>query len=255
VDGNVPVAQATSNEAVLPERVQEALGELVGAAKEGLLALSVGVGLGVLSELMEEEVDDVVGPKGKHNEERTAVRHGHEGGEVTLGGRRVEARRPRVRTAGGEAEVRLSTYEHFADRDPLGRVVLERMLAGVSTRRYRRTQEPVGEDVEIRARSTSKSAVSRTFVERTREALGELMSRQLADLRLAVMMLDGLELKGRMMIVALGITTEGVKVPLGLWEGSTENATVATALLSDLVERGLDPEQAILFVIDGGKAL
>jgi putative transposase len=255
VKGNVPVAQATLQEAVIPERVQGALGELVGAAKEGLLALSVGVGLGVLTELMEEEVDDVVGPKGKCNAERTAVRHGHGDGEVTLGGRRVEVRRPRVRTADGEAEVPLQTYEHFADRDPLGRVVLERMLAGVSTRRYRRTQEPVGEEVEIRARSTSKSAVSRTFVDRTRHALGELMSRQLADLRLAVMMLDGLELKGRMMIVALGITTEGVKIPLGLWEGSTENATVATALLSDLVERGLDPEQGMLFVIDGSKAL
>jgi putative transposase len=132
---------------------------------------------------------------------------------------------------------------------------LERMLAGVSTRRYRRTQEPVGDQVETRARSTSKSSVSRTFVERTREALGELMARQLGDLRLAVMMLDGLELKGRMMIVALGITTEGVKIPLGLWEGSTENATVATALLSDLVERGLDPEQGMLFVLDGSKAL
>jgi putative transposase len=204
---------------------------------------------------MEEEVDDVVGPKGKWNRERTAVRHGHEDGEVTLGGRRVEVSRPRVRTADGESEVQLSTYEHFADRDPLGRVVLERMLAGVSTRRYRRTQEPVGEQVETNARSTSKSAVSRTFVERTRTALAELMSRQLGDLRLAVMMLDGLELKGRMMIVALGITTEGVKIPLGLWEGSTENATVATALLSDLVERGLDPEQGMLFVIDGSKAL
>jgi putative transposase len=255
VSSNVPVAEATMQEAVLPERVQEALGQLVGAAKEGLLALSVGVGLGVLEELMAEEVDELVGPKGKHNPDRTAVRHGHEAGEVTLGGRRVEVPRPRVRTADGEAEVPLSTYEHFADRDPLRRVVLERMLAGVSTRRYRRTQEPVGEDVEQQSRSTSKSAVSRTFVERTRKALGELMSRQLGDLRLAVMMLDGLELKGRMMIVALGITTEGVKIPLGLWEGSTENATVATALLSDLVERGLDPEQGMLFVIDGSKAL
>jgi putative transposase len=255
VNSNVPVAQATMQEVVLPERVQEALGQLVGAAKEGLLALSVGVGLGVLDELMAEEVDDIVGPKGKHNAERTAVRHGHEDGSVTLGGRRIEVRRPRVRSADGESEVALSTYEHFADRDPLRRVVLERMLAGVSTRRYRRTQEPVGEEVETNARSTSKSAVSRTFVERTREALGELMSRQLGDLRLAVMMLDGLELKGRMMIVALGITTEGVKIPLGLWEGSTENATVATALLSDLVERGLDPEQGMLFVLDGSKAL
>ena len=145
-----------------------------------------------------------MGPKGKHNTDRVAVRHGHEDGSVTLGGRRVEVRRPRVRTVDGEHELPLQTYEHFADRDPLQRVVLERMLAGVSTRRYRRTQEPVGEDVDQQSRSTSKSAVSRMFVERTREALGELMSRQLSDLRLAVMMLDGLELKGRMMIVALG---------------------------------------------------
>jgi putative transposase len=255
VKGNVPVAEATHEEVVLPQRVQDALGQLVGVAKEGLLALSVGVGLGVLEELMAEEVDDVVGPKGQHNGKRTAVRHGHEDGSVTLGGRRVEVRRPRVRSADGESEVSLLTYEHFADRDPLARVVLERMLAGISTRRYRRTQEPVGEAVESQARSTSKSAVSRTFVTRTREALGELMARQLGDLRLAVMMLDGLELKGRMMIVALGITTEGAKIPLGLWEGSSENATVATALLSDLVERGLDPEQGMLFVLDGSKAL
>jgi putative transposase len=255
VKETVSVAQATCEEAVLPARVQEALGELVGAAKEGLLALSVAVGVGVLSEMLEEEVDEVVGPKGKWNRDRTAVCHGHDDGEVTLGGRRVEVRRPRVRSADGKAEVPLASYEYFADRDPLQRVVLERMLAGVSTRRYRRTQEPVGEQVEVKARSTSKSSVSRTFIERTRQALGELMSRQLADLRLAVMMIDGIELKDRMMIVALGITTEGVKVPLGLWEGSTENATVATALLSDLVERGLDPEQGMLFVLDGSKAL
>ena len=81
------------------------------------------------------------------------------------------------------------------------------------------------------------------------------MSRRLDDVRLAVLMLDGIELKGRTNIVALGITTDSVKIPLGLWEGSTENATVATALLSDLVERGLDPEQGILFVVDGSKAL
>jgi len=174
---------------------------------------------------------------------------------VTLGGRRVAVERPRVRSADGQAELPLSTYAHFADRDPLTAVVLERMLAGVSTRRYRRTQEPVGSGLEQAARSTSRSSVSRAFVERTREALRELMARRLDDVRLAVLMLDGIELKGRTNIVALGITTEGVKIPLGLWEGSTENATVATALLSDLVERGLDPEQGILFVIDGAKAL
>jgi putative transposase len=255
VKRNVPLAQASMDEVVLPARVQEALGQLVGSAKEGLLALSVGLGLGVLAELLEEEVIEVVGAKGRHNPVRVAVRHGHESGEVTLGGRRVQVERPRVRSADGRAEVRLRAYEHFADRDLLSRIVLERMLAGVSTRRYRRTQEPVGSEVEQDARSTSRSAVSRTFVERTRRALGELMSRRLDDVRLAVLMLDGLELQGRTNIVALGITTEGVKIPLGLWEGSTENATVATALLSDLVERGLDPEQGILFVIDGAKAL
>ena len=183
---------------------------LVGVAKEGLLALSVGVGLGVLAELMDEEVDEVVGPKGCHDHDRSAVRHGHEDGSVTLGGRRVPVRRPRARSADGAEEVALSTYEHFADRDALTGVVLERMLAGVSTRRYARTQEPVGSDVETRARSTSKSAVSRAFVARTSERLGELMSRRLDDIRLAVLMLDGIDLKGRCNVVALGITTEGV---------------------------------------------
>jgi putative transposase len=256
VKETVTVAQvAAASTSVLPVGVQEALGELVGAAKEGLLALSVGVGLGVLAELMEEEVDEVVGPKGRHDPVRRAVRHGHEDGEVTLGGRRVTVERPRVRTADGTQEVALQTYAHFADRDPLTRLVLERMLAGVSTRRYERVLEPVGSAVEATAGSTSKSSVSRAFVERTREALGELMARRLDDVRLAVMMLDGIDLKGRTAIVALGITTEGIKIPLGLWEGSTENATVATALLSDLVGRGLDPTQGILFVIDGAKAV
>ncbi len=252
----VSVAQAaTPQQAVLPAGVQDALGELVGAAKEGLLALSVGVGLGVMAELMEEEVCEVVGPKGKHDPDRRAVRHGHEDGEVTLGGRRVPVERPRVRAADGSEEVALITYQHFADRDPLTRLVLEQMLAGVSTRRFKRTREPVGEKVEAQARSTSKSAVSREFVARTRENLDTLMSRRLDDVRLAVLMIDGIDLKGRTNIVALGITTDGVKIPLGLWEGSTENATVATALLSDLTGRGLDVEQGVLCVLDGAKAL
>ena len=141
---NVPVAEAIIEESVLPERVQEALGQLFGAAKEGLLALSVEVGLGVLGALLEEEVDEIVGPKGRWNRDRIAVRHGHEDGEVTLGGRRVGVERPRVRTADGESEVSLGTYEHFADRDQLGRLALEGILAGVSTRKYRRVQDPIG---------------------------------------------------------------------------------------------------------------
>lgn len=245
----------TGIEEPLPPRVQEALGQLLGAAKEGLLALSVGVGLGVLEELMAEEVEEVCGPKGKHDLDRVAYRHGTDDGAVTLGGRRVAVQRPRMRAKDGEEEVPVRTYEHFAARDQLSRVVLERMLAGVSTRRYRRVQEPVGEQVEATARSTSKSAVSRTFVTRTKEALIELMARSLQDVRLAALMIDGVGLKDHTCVVALGISTDGVKVPLGLWEGSTENKTVTSELLSNLVHRGLDVEQGVLVVIDGSKAL
>jgi putative transposase len=249
------VTALEASESPLPAKVQEALGELVGAAREGLLALSVGVGLGVVHELMELEVDEVVGPKGKHDPDRTAKRHGHQDGSMTLGGRRVPVRRPRMRTADDEHELPVESYGYFADRDPLTRAVMDRMLAGVSTRRFARVGEPIGSDVEGSSSSTSKTSVSEMFVERTRTALSELMSRRLDDVRLAVMMLDGLEIAERTHVVALGISTEGHKIPLGLWEGSTENATLARTLLADLVDRGLDPEQAILFVIDGGKAL
>ncbi len=239
----------------LPPQIQEALGELVGAAREGLLALSVGIGLGVVHELMEAEVTEVVGPKGKHDADRTAKRHGHEDGSMTLGGRRVQVSRPRMRSADDERELPVCTYEYFADRDPLTRAVMDRMLAGVSTRKFAGAGEPVGEEVEQSSRATCKSSVSEIFIERTRTALAQLMGRRLEDVRLAVMMLDGMEIAERTHVVALGISTEGVKIPLGLWEGSTENATLARTLLADLVDRGLDPEQAILFVIDGSKAL
>jgi putative transposase len=255
----VPAAQVVTaieaSEMPLPAQIQEALGELVGAAREGLLALSVGLGLGVVHELMQAEIDEVVGPKGKHNPDRAAKRHGHENGSLTLGGRRVPVRRPRMRTADDKHELPVKTYEYFADRDPLTRAVMDRMLAGVSTRKFAEVGEPVGSDLEAAASATNKTTVSELFIERTRTALAELMGRRLDDVRLAVMMLDGLEIAERTHVVALGITTEGVKIPLGLWEGSTENATLARTLLADLVDRGLDPEQAILFVIDGGKAL
>jgi putative transposase len=255
VPGPKVITSLEAAEIPLPAQIQQALGELVGAAREGLLALSVGVGLGVVHELMELEVEEVVGPKGKHNPDRVAKRHGHEDGSMTLGGRRVAVRRPRIRSADDERELEVATYEYFADRDPLTRAVMNRMLTGVSTRKFARVGEPVGSEIEQTASSTSKTSVSDMFIARTRTALGELMSRRLDDVRLAVMMLDGLEIAQRVHVVALGVTTDGVKIPLGLWEGSTENATLARSLLADLVDRGLDPEQAILFVIDGSKAL
>ncbi len=255
VSGAQVVSCGEASEMALPGEIQEALGELVGAARDGLLALSVGLGLSVVHELMEAEVSEIVGTRGKHNPDRVAKRHGHERGSMTLGGRRVRVSRPRIRSADDAQELPVASYEYFADRDPLTRAVMDRMLAGVSTRKCAVVGEPVGQQVEQQAASTSKSTISELFIEKTRTALGELMSRRLDDVRLAVMMLDGLEIAGRTHVVALGISTEGVKIPLGLWEGSTENATLATTLLSDLVDRGLDPAQAILFVLDGGKAL
>jgi putative transposase len=255
VPGPKVVTTVEASESPLPPQVQEALGELVGAAREGLLALSVGVGLGVVHELMEAEVTEVVGVKGKHNPDRVSKRHGHADGSMTLGGRRVAVSRPRMRTADDEHELPVATYGYFADRDPLTRAVMDRMLAGVSTRKFAGVGEPVGVEVEDASSATGKSTISELFIERTRTALGELMSRRLEDVRLAVMMLDGLEIADRTHVVALGISTDGVKIPLGLWEGSSENATLARTLLADLVDRGLDPSQAILFVIDGAKAL
>ncbi len=239
----------------LPEHVQLSLAEIGGVAKEGLLALAVGTGLAVLHETMEWEVERVVGPKGRHDARRGAKRHGHTPGEVTLGGRRVPISRPRARSADDRAEVELASYRTFASRDLLAGVVLERMLAGVSTRRSRGVGEPVGAQVEARTRSVSKSSVSRTFVSATRAALDELLACDLSGLELAVVMVDGIELAGATHVVALGITADGTKVPLSLREGSTENATVATALLSDLSDRGLRLHEEQLFVLDGAKAL
>jgi putative transposase len=136
------VTALEASESPLPAQIQEVLGELVGAARDGLLALSVGVGPGVVHELMELEVAEVVGPKGKHDSDRIAKRHGHEDGSMTLGGRRVPVRRPRMWTADECRELPVATYEYFADRDPLTRAVMDRMLAGVSTRRFARVGEP-----------------------------------------------------------------------------------------------------------------
>jgi putative transposase len=239
----------------LPEHVQLSLGEIAGAAKEGLLALAVGTGLAVLNETMEWEVTRLAGVKGRHDAQRIAKRHGHTSGEVTLGGRRVPVSRPRVRRADDTEEIALESYGEFSARDLLGGVMVERMLAGVSTRRYERTAEPVGREVIERSRSTSKSAVSREFIKRTATALGELLSRRLDEVELAVLMLDGIELEERCHVVALGITTDGTKVALGVWEGSTENATVAATLLADLQGRALCLDHPILCVLDGAKAL
>jgi putative transposase len=238
----------------LSEELRVALSDIAGTAREGLLAMSVGVGLGVMAEMMEAEVAGRVGAKHAKRPDREASRHGRASGSVVLGGRRVGIDRPRARTMAGD-EVRLESYATFADDDLLGKVVLERMLAGLATRRHRAANEPVGEVVEAEATSTSRSAVSRRFIAGTTRALNELMSRGLAELDVVVLMVDGVYFGEACCVVALAITSDGTKVPVGLWLGDTENTTVVTALLADLVERGLDASGGLLVVIDGAKAL
>jgi putative transposase len=235
----------------LPEQVTIALRELAGAAKEGLLAFSVGLGLAVLDELFEAEVSRLAGPKGKHDPDRRAYRHGHEPRQVTLGGRRVQVNKPRVRGVDDE-EIDLRTFRTFAGRDLLNEAALGRMLAGLSTRRYAAGLEPVG---QVEARATSKSAISHRFIQGTEQQLAELFGRDLSQLDLVAIFIDGVGIAEHCVVVALGVDADGHKHPLGLWEGTTENKTVCNALLGNLIERGLHVEQPRLFVIDGGKAI
>jgi len=248
---------ATTDQAQLqlPEQVTVAVAELATAAREGLLALAVGTGLQVLEVMLAADVARLVGAKGRHLPERSAVRHGSEPGQVTLGGRRMRVRRPRVRTADGTREVTVPTYQAFAATDLLDQLAVERMLAKLSTRRYQAGLEPVGTRVEQTATGTSRSAVSRRFVARTEHALAELLAQDLSTLDLVALMVDGIRVADHCCVVALGITIDGTKVPLGLAEGATENATVVTDLLVGLRERGLEVTHPILVVLDGAKAL
>ena len=239
----------------IPERVSVAMGEIAENMQEGLLALAVGAGLQVMQALMEADVSTLAGPKGKHNMVRMAVRHGRERGSVTLGGRRVPITRPRVRAADGSGEVAIASYELFSSTELLGKMALERMLAGLSTRRYPVGLEPVGGQVDEKSSATSKSAVSRRFVAMTETALAELLSQDLSGLDLVALMIDGVHFAESCCVVALGIDIEGTKHPLALVEGSTENATLVSGLLVHLRERGLDVTRPMLVGIDGSKAL
>jgi hypothetical protein len=171
-------------------------------------------------------VTALAGPKGKHHATRTAVRHGRERGSVTLGGRRVPVTRPRVRAADGAGELPIASYELFSSTEILGKLAMEKMLAGLSTRRYPVGLEPVGRQVTETASATSKSAVSRRFVAMTETALAELLTADLSGLDLVALMIDGVHFAESCCIVALGIGVDGVKHPLALVEGSTENATL-----------------------------
>jgi putative transposase len=251
---DAPAELAGLGVADLPGEIQLALADIASVAREGLLAMSVAAGMAVMQAMFDAEITAACGPKGRHDPDRVAVRHGSQKGSVVLGGRRVPVRRPRARTA-DRHEVPLATYRLFATEDQLTAVVMERMLAGLATRRHTAAAEPVGSTVAEQATATSRSAVSRRFVAQTTTALAELLARDLSGLDVKVLMIDGEHLAEHCCVVALAITADGTKVPVGLWEGSTENKTVVTHLLADLVGRGLDATDGLLVVIDGAKAL
>ena len=249
---NQPVDATTL---AFPEHVSVAMAEIAEHLGEGLLALAVGAGLQVMQTLMDADVTALAGPKGKHDQGRIAVRHGREHGSVSLGGRRVPVTRPRVRAADGTGELSIPSYELFTSTEILGKMAMEKMLAGLSTRRYPVGLEPVGAQITGKSSATSKSAVSRRFVAMTETALAELLAADLSGLDLVALMIDGVHFAESCCIVALGIGIDGVKHPLALVEGSTENATLVTELLVDLRERSLDVTRPMLVGIDGSKAL
>ncbi len=235
-------------EIAVPEQVIVSMAGIAESAKEGLLALAVGTGLQVMAAMFGEDVTALCGPDGRHNPDRAGYRHGSEAGSVTLGGRRVPVTRPRVRAADGSGELRLPSYDLFSSTEILTQLALEKMLAGLSSRRYTAGLEPAGQAVEEAAAATSKSAVSRRFVAATETALAELMARRLDDLDLVAFMVDGVHFGEHTCVVALGIGIDGTKHPLAVEEGSTENATLVTGLITGLRERGLDVTKPILAV-------
>lgn len=252
----VPVVKFTTPHAAaelagLPLAATVAMDDVAGAMRDGLLAFSTAAGLVVMRQMLDAELAGIVGAKhAKLPGERVGNWHGTTTGQVVLGARKVSVERPRGRFVDG-GEVELDTWATFASEDLLRQVVVERMLAGVATRRHVEVAEPVGRT----GTAVSKSAVSRRFVAATQAAVAELLEADLSQLETAVLLIDGLNVAGEMIVVALVICADGTKIPVGLRLGDTENAVVVKDLLADLVDRGLRFEHGILAVLDGSKAL
>ena len=244
------------HEALFPaERMRQMLMPLVTGAVEarrGLMAWSHQLGIEALQEIFRDDVDGLVGPKGKHASVRCYNRWGKTPTEFEFGGRRISVARPRVRKRDG-GEVTLPTVRQLQAFDPLPDTVLNQILLGVSTRGYDASVPPA--PIGTRSRGTSRSAVSRRLVRKMGEKMKASLTSSLAEVRLVGLLVDGIGVGDHTIVVALGVTTEGTKVPLGLHQGSTENATVCTTLVNKLLERGLKIEDPILCVIDGGKGI
>jgi putative transposase len=245
--------QESRVESGMPDAIQQLVMPMIAGmevTRTGLLSFVHAMGRAALDELFEREADRVAGPKGKHVADRRANRWGTTKTPLPFGGRDIVVERPRVRGKDGR-EIALPIIDELRRRDPLPERVVEQIVLGVSTRGYDRSLEPVSD----RTRRTSKSSASRALVAKTTEKMRDFLGRRLESLDVAAMFLDALEVASHCVVVALGVTADGTKVPLGLWLGSTENAAVCTALVQDLIERGLHVDAAILCVLDGGKGI
>ena len=240
-------ANAQSTVTSKNENVSNSFDDLKQTLKEGLLSFCTAAGLAALHLLMEEDITRVAGPKGKHNPQRQVYRHGHEDSSVTIAGSNTPITRPRARTKDG-FEVAIESFELAKSGDLLCEVALNRMLHGLSSRNYNYGSEHTG------SKGSSKSTVSRRFIEATEAELKKLSSRQVPD-NIVVLYIDGVVFADHNVIVAMGLDTDGRKIILGFKVGATENATVCQDLLVDLCEKGLHADNGLLAVIDGSKAL
>jgi transposase-like protein len=244
--------QAPSSRELVSVQVPLPLLERLEGVRQGFFALCVETGRQVLEGMMESDRTAECGPKWCRDPARAAVRAGTTPSEITLGGRRIPIRRPRVRGV-ADGERALPSFRWAADRDPLDTHTLDAIALGVSTRGYARSLEPLPQ--ELAERSVSRSATSSRFVALSQRKLRECLARPLSELDLRVVLIDGLHFREHCILVALGVSSDGRKHLLGLREGTTENTPVARALLEDLVERGLPADRALLWGVDGAKAL
>ena len=225
---------------------------VIADIEQSFFELCIDSGQQVLRAMMEQDREDLCGPLWKRDPDRNAGRAGTTKSELTLGGRRIAITRPRVRSKEGE-EVELPSFAFAADRDPLDHHTLNAVACGISSRKYARSLDPLPEEIEDR--STSKSSVSRRYVAMTAKQMTSWLTTPLGDRHFPIIMIDGIHMGDHLVLIALGIDFEGKKQVLGLREGDTENGQVARSLLRDLLDRGLHPERARLFVVDGAKAL
>jgi transposase-like protein len=225
------------------------MAEMVGWLRKGVGELIRQAGLQLMDLLMQQEVREVVGERSQRQAERTACRWGSERGYCVVMGQKVPIERPRVRTT-DDKEVRLGSYEMFHRGEPLTETVWEKLMLGLSTRKYGQAVREFSE-----AYGLEKSAISEHFIEASREKLHAMMERRLDKTRLCALLIDATPFEGQQMVAALGIGEDGRKTILGIRQGATENATVVGELLADLVDRGLDFTEPRLYILDGGKAL